>query len=508
MRSLRSKFPQAEIHLLLNKQFLQVESLLNGCVDNFIYFERDQLQKGLGEASYSVLWSFHELNKLVGFLDSQKYETVYNFTHNRLSAHLIGAIECADKRGLHHDGAFQGLDGRWMKYFNDRFAGNQSSLFHYVELLGKSFDLNMDQQLNQAAPVRKNPKSKSVLMQCLTSDDKKNWGLDRFALLKKEIEMNLGDYKVQVIAAAFEREKLLSFFKEEDLIVCDLVEAKTHLENAALLITGDTSIKHLAASVGTPIVEIAIGSSDSTKTRAFSQHAITIQASTACYPCTHSQACSQKSHFCAEELSVGAVFSKVWDSLAQEKLHTSLNHRVLEKAVWSVYLDKEHSEVEPFYVASAQEFCSAHDLTAIKNKLPEWQHRSQELQAVLARIERALPTLEALRSKATLVNQDLSGIILCAQDLLRAKVDDGGYFQSFIEGLIGRFASPAHLLEKIERALSQVRELLEVRQNLIQQIEMLSKEGEFYANGIGQLSIGGFEETGKSLQRDLEDAGI
>ncbi|MNT02589.1 Glycosyltransferase family 9 (heptosyltransferase) [compost metagenome] len=332
--------------------------------------------------------------------------------------------------------------------------------------------------------------------------------MDRFAHLKQEIEQNLVDYRVKIVAAPFERERLLTVFQEGDLIVCDLVEAKEHLEKSALLITGDTSIKHLAASVGTPIVEIAIGSSDSTKTRAFSQHAITIQATTACYPCNHSQACSQKSHLCAEELSVGAVFSKVWDSLAQEKLHATLNHRVLEKAVWSVYLDKEHQDVEPFYVASAQEFCAHHDLTAIKNKLPEWQHRTQELQAVLARIERALPTLEALRSKATLVTQDLSGIILCAQDLLRAKVDDGGYFQGFIESLIGRFASPAHLLEKIERALGQVRELLEVRQNMIHQIQTLSKEGEFYANGIGQLSIGGFEETGKSLQRDLENSGV
>jgi ADP-heptose:LPS heptosyltransferase len=505
LRGLREKFPQAEIHLLLNKQFIQVEGLVQDSVDKFIYFEREQLQKGLGEASYNVLWSYHELNKLVATLDQEKYDSVYNFTHNRLSAYLIGAVECSDKRGLHHnENNFRGLDGRWIRYFNDRFAGNQRSLFHYVELLGKSFDLPL------AGPVKASAvkKSKLVLMQCLTSDVKKNWGLDRFAELKLEIERNLVDYEVLVVAAPFEREKLLTVFAEKDLLICDLNQAREHLKKAALLVTGDTSIKHLAASVGTPIVEIAIGSSDGVKTGAFSLKALTVQATTACYPCNHSQNCSQKSHLCAEEIAVGTVFEKVWDCLAEEKRKASLTHRALEKEIWSVYLDKEHKEVEPFYAASAQNFCGEYDAVTLQGKIIEWQDRTIELQQVLARIEKSLPTLEALRNKSNLVSQDLSEIILCAQDLLRSKVDEGGYFQGFIESLIGRFANPAHLLEKITRALTQVRELLEVRQNLIHQIQTLSMEGEFYAKGIGQLSISGFDETPESLQRDIENAGL
>ncbi len=78
-------------------------------------------------------------------LNSENYDTAINLTHNKLSAYLLGTLHIADKRGLNHqDGHFQGLGNRWVRYFNERFAGTQKSLFHYVELLGKSFEIPVE----------------------------------------------------------------------------------------------------------------------------------------------------------------------------------------------------------------------------------------------------------------------------------------------------------------------------------------------------------------------------
>ena len=144
LRGLREKNPQAEIHVLINRQFANVETLLGGIVDRFFYFDREALQKGLGEAGYNILWSYTKLEGLINELSGQNYDQVLNFTHNKLSAYIVGAIQAHDKRGLHQqDGRFQGLENRWLRYFNDRFSGAQRSLFHYVELLGKAFDLSL-----------------------------------------------------------------------------------------------------------------------------------------------------------------------------------------------------------------------------------------------------------------------------------------------------------------------------------------------------------------------------
>ena len=41
LEGLRRQFPQARIHLLINRQFSQVSQLLGNTVDQYIYFDRE-----------------------------------------------------------------------------------------------------------------------------------------------------------------------------------------------------------------------------------------------------------------------------------------------------------------------------------------------------------------------------------------------------------------------------------------------------------------------------------
>ncbi|MBV2168985.1 MAG: glycosyltransferase family 9 protein [Bdellovibrio sp.] len=502
LKGLREKHPEAEIHLLLNRQFASVEKVLEGAVDRYIYFDREALQKGLGESSYNILWSYTQVEKLVGELNQESYDVAINLTHNKLSAYLMGVIQASQKRGLYQEeGRFKGLSNRWLRYFNDRFSGSQKSLFHYVELLGKAFDIPVQTPL--AASRKKN---KLVLLQCLTSDSKKNWGLERYFDLKRTIEVSLVDYEVCVLGASFERETLLKVFSEKDLLICDLPEARKHLQNADLLVTGDTSIKHMAAQVGTPIVEIAVGSSDPLKTGAYSSQAVIIQGEVACAPCSHSQACSQNSHLCAEDVTVEKVFAAVWDQLSGEKILERNLFQTLERAVWSLYLDKARSDVEPFYREAIAELLSKVSLTALNAVLPSWEQQSLGYRSWLENAKKVLPAREVLAAKRSFQSSDVSELILCAQDILKSKKDEAGYFQTFVEALLSRFSQPVQIYDRVHAALMEIEELLTIREAFIRHLQSLSTEGAYYAKGIGQLSIGGFEEAGKGLQRDLENA--
>ncbi|QDK36648.1 glycosyltransferase family 9 protein [Bdellovibrio sp. NC01] len=500
LRGLRDKYPEAEIHLLVNKQFSSIERLLSGVVNRFITFDREALQRGLGEAEFNILWSYSQLENLVQSLNAEGYDQVLNFTHTKLSAYLIGAIDAKAKKGLHQtDGKFAGLENRWLRYFNDRFSANQKSLFHYVELLGKSFDIPVPKKQNE-----QRAKSKTVLLQCLTSNQKKNWGLFNFARLKRTIESALVDYKVQVLGASFERAELLEYFSDSDLLICDLPDAQKHLQAAALLVTGDTSIKHLAAQIGTPIVEIAIGSSDPVKTGAYSANAEVITTTVPCAPCGHAQGCTQKSHLCAEEITVDQVFAAVWDKLSGEKKKVISGQLDLDRAVWSLYLDKEHKDLEPYFFHAAQEF--VHHTANMKELLAESQRQGQILTSWLTSALNALPSREQLLTKRTLQASEMSELILVGQDIIRSKQDVGGYFTGFLESLISRFSHPVQLHDRVLQALEEARELLEIRSTLMRYLESLSKEGGYYATGIGQLSIGGFEETRTGLQRTDAEA--
>ncbi|WP_413577010.1 glycosyltransferase family 9 protein [Bdellovibrio sp. HCB290] len=504
LKALRNKYPQAEIHLLINRQFSQVESLLHGLVDKYFYFDRDALQKGLGEASYNILWSHRQLEMLVKELNGENYQQIVNFTHNKLSAYLIGSLQAPVKQGLHHaEGVFQGLKNPWLRYFNERFSGTQPSLFHYVELLGKSFGLPVSRLV-----LPQTNKSKRILFQCLTSDSKKNWALGRFKQLKDTIESSLVDYKVQILCAPFEKNLLTEVFSEADLLVCDLAEGQKALGESCLLVTGDTSIKHLAAQMGVPTVELVLGSSDWTKTAAFSGNSEVIVAQTACSPCTHSQACSQKSQICAEQISVDQVFAAVWDKLSKKQVKPVVTLRDLERISWSLKLDGvSASEVIP-YANAALEFSKSGDTDSVRCLLKQARQSQDQYEVWISRLEAAFPKREDLIGKSQLKSHDIGEFILTAQEVVKSKQDTAGYFQSVVETLMARFSSTLQFHEKMQSALAEVRELLQSRGQFIHSLEIVLKEGAYYAAGIGQLSIDSFEEAGRSVSRDREDAAL
>lgn len=503
LRGLRAKYPEAQIHLLLNRQFAGVERVLGGLADRYIPFDRETIQRGLGESGFNILWSYSQVENLVQALSAEKYDIAMNFTHNRLSAYLLGALEIADKRGLYQErGRFRGLNGRWIRYFNDRFSGNQKSLFHYVELLGRSFDI----PVQVAAPVAEKKRGKTVLLQCLTSDPKKNWGLENFRQLKRIIEQSLVDYQVRVLGASFERETLAQVFPEKDLLICDLAEARTHLGEAALLVTGDTSIKHLAAQQGTPLVELVLGSSDVVKTGAFAANVQVLESGATCSPCVHSQACGQPSHLCGDMITVESVFGAVWDQLSGEKIKRDRSLAALEKATWTLFLDKENRDVEPFYTQAVLSLTQDYTADVLHRALAVYQERTEIYLSWQKRITQALPRREELAARRTVQSSDVAELVLVAQDILKSKKDEAGYFQGFVEALLARYAQPLQIHDRVQAALEEQAELLAIRENLTTYLQSLSREGAYYAKGIGQLSIGGFEETGKSLQRDLEDA--
>jgi ADP-heptose:LPS heptosyltransferase len=330
IEGLRKKHPQSEIHMLINKQFAPVEFLFAGLVDRFIYFDRELLQKSCGEKEFNILWGVRNLKNLVDELNRVEYDDVYNFTHNRLTAHIAGLIKARRVVGIYSAaGKFYGLDNPWIQFFNNYFGRSEAAGFHYTEILAKSLEIPLRPA---SAKSLFRPGKKKILLQPLTSDAKKNWSLARFQELARRLAAETA-YEVLVLGAPFEAEVLAPHFAPGQLKVCSLQEAAAELKQAALLITGDTSIKHLAALFEVPILEISLGSAQPLQVGAFSNESYILESRLACGPCPHSVPCSQPRHACAEQMSVVAVLEaahialgldrKSWERYAQN--HVALN---------------------------------------------------------------------------------------------------------------------------------------------------------------------------------------
>ncbi len=324
LRGLREQNPNADIHLLINGQFQQISDLIP-YVDKVVSFDRNAIQTGLGEADRSLFESYERLNELIEQLDSENYTQVINMTQNRLSGYLLSALKCGEKLGLilGTDG-FANFNSPWFRYMNAQADSEGETVFHYTDVF--RFALGLDGHAYppslveteagsaEAQSILNGTTKPYLLVQPLTSDVKKDWGLDRFSESISLIADAQPDLKFFVLGAPNEKERLEPMVAnlqksgvDAELAICSLAAAFSLLKTSKALLTGDTSIKHLACAARTKIVELSLGSSDYHRTGAYLQGTVILQAKELCAPCPHSKACHRDHHACASRIKPEAV---------------------------------------------------------------------------------------------------------------------------------------------------------------------------------------------------------
>ncbi|MFP5519699.1 MAG: glycosyltransferase family 9 protein [Bdellovibrionia bacterium] len=428
-----------EVHVLMNKQFQTASELVADVVDKFFYFDRELYQKSAGEAQYNILYGSQLINELITELNSESYINIYNFTHTRLSAVLTGAIGAKTRFGAHYlQGTFHGNSSPWAEYFNTHFSAPRGSLFHYTDLLAKMFNLKVKPfEIRQ-----RSQRNQLIFLQCFTSDKKKNWNLKNFVDLKKAIEEKYPFHLVKVLAAPQEVRELSSYFESLDIWECDLATVAMLLKEASLLIGLDTSLKHLAAIQGTPVVEINLGSADNIKTSVYSQKIWQVSSNVGCSPCAHATACPQSSHLCGEQITPQNVLNAVQEALA---LRANDFEQDLEsdRLVWEIYL-QGYSE---------RRFQPSATYLARTLKLMEWQ----------VRLEKALTANSRLFNVQNLQKDDVADFILLGQEILKSKSDKGAYFLKLTDALIHTPPRGDLMLRELEKAAQESRTLLKIR---------------------------------------------
>lgn len=497
LATLRKQHPRARIDVLVNRDCAQLAELFTG-VDRFIYFERNLYQESLTSVDQPVLEAFYRLDCQVRELKAQDYNLVVNLTQNRLSGYLCGAISTQESMGLKCD--FQGawsFGSPWFQYLNERSERRGEPMFHYCDIFsfgasgqsgwGSAYLRETSSGQKEAAPFS----AGALVIQLFTSDEKKNWGEDRWrdflASLLQSAAID-GGVPVVFLSSPQEREAVSTFVDSlkplhlnTQMAVVSLAAAYSILKRARLLISGDTSIKHLAVAADCPVVELALGGSDPWRTGAYQEEAIILQPKTSCSPCVHSLPCGRAKKECAMDLDPHVVASVVAakltgqaseiEQIAEEQVSKLRVIRVLRSSA-NYWLGLEMGQsAKPKQIQFWLDQL-AHKMALEGQNLNGIGSFGTEARRLFEWIRRYFPKLDAAgfsvvcqalereavdrRRESQDAKQRLRGLISNVRDQSFVEIEEMRKIQKFVESVDHRLGIRGRLIRSIQESVQEV----------------------------------------------------
>ncbi len=325
LQALKTQYSIRELDVLTHHPVKQLEPMVD-TVDRWFTLNRDELQEGLGRSDLPLLTSLSVLKEQLDTIDRRKYDCVINLTQTVYSGWIAGYLSAPQRYGLAIDVKGKAhFHSPWFQYLDDHAPLDVPDIFHYTDIFHYGCGLKGGERqwgLRETRHGRAEIKAlqlgegEKIVLQTLTSDSKKTWPEESWVRMLSELQLYRPKAQFVALGAPAEEARvagLIELCAQRGVTVrkaiVSLEGAFSLLKSASLLISGDTSIKHLANGAGVPILELSLGSSDYRRTGAYKEGSLILQPQIGCAPCPHSAPCSRPSHECAERLSPAAVSS-------------------------------------------------------------------------------------------------------------------------------------------------------------------------------------------------------
>lgn len=281
----------SEIHMLTFKQCAALQPMIPS-VSKWWTLDREELQAGLGEADIPMLTSYSVLKEQLDHINGEKYDLIVNLTQTNFSAWIAGYLKANDRLGLTFDA--KGLPhfySPWFRYLNDQ-PENAEDIFHYTDIFahacgiqGRSFAMKTTKAGEREVESLKLNSNGVAVFQLFTSDVKKDWEKAGWLSLGRKLANAQPDLQMVALGAPNEEARIDEFIAEAKVLGVQVTKAIVSLEGALallhradILITGDTSIKHLANATNVKVIELCIGWSDWRRTGIYKADSLILKA--------------------------------------------------------------------------------------------------------------------------------------------------------------------------------------------------------------------------------------
>lgn len=290
----RKKHPDADIHFLVNDLISdEIKSLFP--YYKYYSFNRFELQKSINTFEAPLLYPVWELKSVVEALNSEEYDLIADLSYQKQGTLFLNLIDSKEKMGV-LDWERRIYTNPEVESFLSHFSNKKHSV-HYLDELKKVLGLEL---LPQESKTKSS--SKIISFQLTTSDTKKNYDLSRGKVVIQAVKQALPDYQLQIFCTEKEYDLFKRHFAKEDLLQSGFRKIYEVLMESKLLVSLDTSIKHLAALTQTPVLELSIGSSHPFKTASYNTKSYILSAHQTCRPCDHSSKCPYLRNLCQDSI--------------------------------------------------------------------------------------------------------------------------------------------------------------------------------------------------------------
>lgn len=403
VRLVKQKYAEAEIHLLMNDSCQSIAPLVQEMqpVEKILFFPREHLQSLLAAASGSPVAAHLYLKKFSEDLRKANYDLSYNFTHNLLSTHFMQLTRTPTSP-----------NARWSNYIDTGWASSESPKFQLLDAIARSQNLPFP---SITAPcisgsVHDEP-SVTLGIQFLTSDERKNWGLENFLRLARLLLEQHSDLRIRGYGSPQEQEEITSAFgalveqygNRFQLSFPKWAKLGADLAQCDFLLSGDTSVLHLAAQMQIPSLSFYFIPGHAQK---FSPRIVGARVF-----------CANSAH----DLSVESVMSALGETLQIEKRNSKeaslyqvqsspqgylrlvrsgdeIEHETenlitaLEQEVWQFWLDDRLAENVPPFATAAKTFlqmskCGPSDRIRLQEALNTRQIQNEKLQILIEELK-------------------------------------------------------------------------------------------------------------------------
>lgn len=488
--ALKNRYPRAKIDVLCHQPVVAMQPMLP-IVDRWWTLDRDELQLGLGRAELPMLTAFDILREQCERINEEKYDLILNLTQTHFSAYLMGYFSAKSKQGLTWTAAGAvDFHSPWFRYL-DALAGapQERDTFHYVDVFAQATETFSEER---RWPLVLTPKGASevralnlprgrewIAVQTLTSDEKKNWGVETWAEWLGEMRRLRPGSHFVLLGAPFEKERLQAICERvadaEKFVTVALLSlegALSLLQRVTLLVTGDTSIKHLANAGRCRVVELALGSSDYRRTGIYRHDSLIVSSKLGCAPCPHSTPCAQPRHECALEVRPREVAEAVdlyletdWNGLKALALRAPFSIRRARVVAMGFWYAEDVSGR-----AGAQTLADWIDRSAWKFLLSgEDQGRVPSVGTEIYRLKTELGSLvpiagvEPLLAKLDFIERELdarrSSVVSGVKEFEQSKIDSASQSTVDLSGLRSRQNQLRLMEREIELKLKMVQSL-------------------------------------------------
>lgn len=301
LRGLRRAHPSAEVSLMVMDSFAATP-LPSHLYDRLLVFPLGGLAGALADRQRG--WE-PSRDALRSFFDDAggPFDLVVNLTHTDMSALVTSLVPARRRVGLVMRADRRlGLDSAWMTYLRASMRSRPVSAFHLVDLFawtagvardasGLEITVTADDEAWAASFMRTHGLTGRpfIALQLGASSDAKRWPVERFAALADALDPSLGE--IVIIGGPAERALADRCVAATARRVINGAGASTLgglaalLRHSRLLVTNDTGPMHVAAAVGTRVLDVSSGPVSPHETGPYGAGHVVVEPVLACSPC-------------------------------------------------------------------------------------------------------------------------------------------------------------------------------------------------------------------------------